>query len=153
MMSDDNDSGGIIGAIISIFILIAIWPYLLAILGLYIAYIAFIAVLEWIAHNPQIVVLTLLGALLIYVVVRYRLMPKAWKSLIKQFQAKAIEVDLSQSVIAKGMPNLSQRPFIPTSNLYCYWCTRKLGLQAYEQNGKYYCSECAGKLDFLNKSA
>ncbi|MEA9599656.1 hypothetical protein VC178_07115 [Polynucleobacter sp. AP-Sanab-80-C2] len=57
----NNDSGGsggsIIGTIISILILAAIWPYLMAILGLYIAYLAVIAILEWMAQNPLTVVL------------------------------------------------------------------------------------------------
>ena len=44
-MSDDNNSVGIVGSLISIFIVIAIWPYLLALLGIYIAYLMAIAIL------------------------------------------------------------------------------------------------------------
>jgi DNA-directed RNA polymerase subunit RPC12/RpoP len=29
--------------------------------------------------------------------------------------------------------------------LYCYRCTKKLGLNAWEMDGKYYCEECKVK--------
>lgn len=33
-------------------------------------------------------------------------------------------------------------PFVPSSNLYCYWCTKKLGLKSWELDGHYYCDSC-----------
>ena len=42
---NSNNSGGIIGSIISALILIALWPYILALLGIYIAYLVAVAVL------------------------------------------------------------------------------------------------------------
>lgn len=33
-------------------------------------------------------------------------------------------------------------PFVPSSNLYCYWCTKKLGLKSWELEGHYYCNSC-----------
>jgi hypothetical protein len=144
-MSDDNDSGGIFGTIISLLILVAIWPYLLAALALYVAYQAAIAILEWIAQNPGTVVSILLGVTAIYALFHYRLIPKAWRALKKKLQVKPIAVCLPQSEIEECMPNLAERKFIPSTNLYCYWCTKKLGIKAWEKNGKYYCDECSTK--------
>jgi len=137
-----GDSGGIIGAIISIFILAAIWPYILAAIALYIAYIAAVAILEWIAQNPFTVVCLLLGTIGLYAVFRYHLIPKAWKVFMRQLKAKPTEIDLPQLEMGGVMPNLADRKFIPSTNLYCYWCAKKLGIKAYEFNGKYYCQSC-----------
>lgn len=93
-MSDDNDSGGIIGTIISIFILAAIWPYLLAILVLYIAYVAFIAVLEWIVQNPITVFFILMSLVSIYAIIYYRALPRSWRWLVAQLTPKAVAVTL-----------------------------------------------------------
>ena len=143
----NNGSGGIISTIISILILAAIWPYLMAIVGLYIAYLAAIAILEWIAQNPLTVVLILLGIFCIYAIFHYRLIPKAWRWMIAPLKPKAVEVHISQYVVNSELPDLASRKFIPSTNLYCYWCTKKLGIQAFELEGKYYCDTCNTKLD------
>ena len=135
-MSDNNDSGGIIGAIISIFILVAIWPYLLALLGIYLAYLAVLAILAWIAENWLITAAFAMGILSIYSIFRYQLIGKAWRYVLSRAQEKPSEVLLE---------NLPERKFIPSTDLYCYWCTKKLGIQAWEKDGKYYCSECKEK--------
>ena len=144
---DGNQSSGIIGTIISILILAAIWPYLLAILGLYIAYVAAVAVLEWMSQNLWTVAFILLTALSIYVVIHYRLIPKAWKWLIMQLMPKASMVNLDQAQVNQELPDLTQRKFIPSTDLYCYWCTKKLGRNAWEKGGKYYCDECKDRVD------
>ena len=147
----NNGSGGsggsIISTIISILILAAIWPYLMAIVGLYIAYLAAIAILEWIAQNPLTVVFILLGIFCIYTIFHYRLIPKAWRWMIAPLKPKAVEVHISQYVVNSELPDLASRKFIPSTNLYCYWCTKKLGIQAFELEGKYYCDTCNTKLD------
>jgi len=143
----NNGSGGIISTIISILILAAIWPYLMAIVGLYIAYLAAIAILEWIAQNPLTVVFILLGIFCIYAIFHYRLIPKAWRWMIAPLKPKAVEVHISQYVVNSELPDLASRKFIPSTNLYCYWCTKKLGIQAFELESKYYCDTCNTKLD------
>ncbi|QWD83171.1 hypothetical protein ICU98_06970 [Polynucleobacter sp. MWH-P3-07-1] len=145
---DSNSSGGgsIIGTIISILILAAIWPYLLAILGLYIAYMAALAVLEWMSQNPLTVVLILLGLASSYAIFHYQLIPKAWRWMLTQLKPKAIEVNLGQPELIQSMPDLAESKFIPSTNLYCYWCTKKLGIKAWEKDGKYYCDACNKKL-------
>ena len=136
-MSDNNDSGGIIGAIISIVILVAIWPYLLALLGIYLAYLAVLAILAWIAENWLITAAFAMGILSIYSIFRYQLIGKAWRYVLSMAQEKPTELLLE---------NLPERKFIPSTNLYCYWCTKKLGIQAWEKDGKYYCRTCSEKL-------
>lgn len=144
-MSDDSDSGGIIGSIISLLILIAIWPYLLALLGIYIAYLVFLAALEWIAQNPLTVVLILLGALCICAIFHCRLIPKSWKWMITKLKPRTVEVHVSQWDSQVEVADLANRKFIPSTNLYCYWCTKKLGMQSWEIDGKYYCKHCKEK--------
>jgi hypothetical protein len=135
-MSDDNDSGGIIGTIISLLILAAIWPYLLALLGIYIAYMVVLVILAWIAENWILTASFIAGILAIYLIFKYKLIGKAWKYAFAKAQQKPIEVALGD------LPDLSERAFIPSTNLYCYWCTKKLGLRAWEMNGKYFCQYC-----------
>ena len=49
-------------------------------------------------------------------------------------------------MISKGLLKAQAvEKFIPSTNLYCYWCTRKLGLKAWEKQGHYYCEECRRK--------
>ena len=136
-MSDDNDSGGIIGTIISVLILAAIWPYLLALLGIYIAYIVALAILSWITENWLITLAIVVGVLSIYCIFRYKLIEKIWRYLFSKNQEKPTKVLLE---------GLLERKFIPSTNLYCYWCTKKLGIDAWEKDGKFYCSSCCEKL-------
>ena len=139
-MSDDNDSGGIIGTIISVLILAAIWPYLLALLGIYIAYMVVLAMLAWIAENWILTISFIAGILAIYCIFKYKLISKAWKYAFAEAQQKPIEVALDD------LPDLSERAFIPSTNLYCYWCTKKLGVKSFELKGRYYCQSCSEKI-------
>lgn len=145
--SPSNNSGGIIGTIISLLILAAIWPYLLAAIGLYVVYIAAVAIFDWMTQNPFAVVCILLVLTAIYAVFRYQLILKAWRVLVIRLKAKPTEIDLMQKGAEARVSKLEQRKFIPSSNLYCYWCTKKLGIKAWEKKGKYYCDECGGKLN------
>lgn len=147
-MSDDNDSGGIFGAIISAFILVAIWPYLLALLGIYIAYMVALAILVWISENWILMGMYVFGALGIYSIFRYRFIPKVWNKMLKYFRPKPVPVDLLdkvKEVISSSAQNFAERKFTPSTNLYCYKCTKKLGFKAWESNGMYYCDECNQK--------
>ena len=158
LMSDcedynSNNSGGIIGSIISALILIALWPYILALLGIYIAYLVAVAVLGWIAEHWVVTGLYVAGALGVYAIFHYRLIPKAWKRTLIYFRPKPISVVLSGVSVEENIvesPNLAKRKFIPSTNLYCYWCTKKLGIKAWEKDGKYYCDECMDKVDSNN---
>ena len=131
---NSNSSGGIIGTIISILILAAIWPYLLAVIGIFVAYLAVLAILEWIGQNPWLSAAIALGLLSMWAIFYFRLIPKAWRWTIAKLKFNPAQVNLAQNL---------NRKFIPSTNLYCYWCTKKLGLNAWEKNGKYYCDQCS----------
>lgn len=143
-MSDDNDSGGIIGTIISIFILAAIWPYLLALLGIYIAYILAVAILEWIAQNWLIVGMIIGGVLALYCIIRFRVAQGVWRRITLSLRQKPLGVILDGEFQASVTS--TAREFEPSTNLYCYWCTKKLGINAFELRGKYYCRNCNDRL-------
>ena len=136
--NNDSSSSGIIGTIISILILAAIWPYLLAVIGLFVAYLAVMVILEWIGQNPWLSAAIALGFLSVWAIFYFGLIPKAWRWLMMQVRPRPVGVSLAQNL---------NRKFIPSSNLYCYWCTKKLGLNAFEKDGKYYCDECKEKID------
>ena len=144
-MSDDNDSGGIIGTIFGLILLAVLWPYLLALLGIWIAYMALVTIFNWIAQNLAVSLLILLGCLAVVCAIRYRWIPRAYRYLVNYFAPKPTAVSLSDDGSMEGMPNLDSRQFIPSTNLYCYWCTKKLGIQAFELGGKYYCAACNAK--------
>lgn len=139
-MSDDNDSGGIIGSIISIFILVALWPYFLALLGIYIAYILVIEALEWVSQHLLLVMAYSAIFLTFLLILRYGVIQKLWRSLIVYLQPKPAEVMFSKDF--PPAPYHHKSLFEPSTNLYCYWCTKKLGIKAFELNGKYYCLDC-----------
>ena len=146
-MSDENDSGGIIGSIISIIILAVIWPYLLAIFGLYMAYLAVLAIFEWITQNPQIVVLALLGLIVVFSIFYSRLIPKTLNWIVSQLKLRGGEIRMSQNEITKDVSGLVSRKFIPSTNLYCYCCTKKLGIKAWAKDNKFYCDECHDEIN------
>ena len=144
-----NNSGGIIGSIISALILIALWPYILALLGIYIAYMVAVAALEWMAEHWVLTGLYIAGAITVYAIFYYRLIPKAWKRVLGYFRPKPTPVALSSMLVDSTIIeplNIAERKFAPTTNLYCYWCTKKLGIKAWEKNCKYYCDECLNKV-------
>jgi len=132
-MSDNNDSGGIFGAIISVFILIAIWPYLFALLGIYIAYMVVLAILAWIAENWVLVASWVCGAIGVYCLFRYKLISKAYRYLFSKRELAVKQVDFA---------NIPVGEWTPSTNLYCYWCTKKLGIKAWKKNEKYFCRNC-----------
>ena len=115
-MSDENDSGGIIGTIISIFILAAIWPYLLALLGIYIAYILAVAILEWIAQNWLIVGMIIGGVLALYCIIRFKVAQGLWRRMTLSIRQKPVEVILGGEF--QGSVNSTARQFEPSTSLY-----------------------------------
>lgn len=141
-MSDDNDSGGIIGAIISIFILAALWPYLLALLGIYIVYTIAVTILEWVSQNWILVSIAVSCLLGLYCIIRYRLVQRFWGNLAHRWRADKINGSLATEINLSNEFNIKNREFNPSTNLYCYWCSKKLGIQAYEARGRYFCKDC-----------
>lgn len=135
-MSDD-DRSSLLGSIISLVLLVILWPYILAAIYLFITYLMLVALFNWVMDNLPLVLSFMAGILLIYLVIRLQLIPKAYRLIIKKLDSKARQVNFS-----KELPLSAERHFSPSTNLYCYYCTKKLGIQAYELKGHYFCDEC-----------
>jgi uncharacterized membrane protein YjgN (DUF898 family) len=144
-MSDDHESSGILSTVFGLIVLAIIWPYLLGLIGIVIAYFALLAIVEWISSHLILTILIVLALLGIVCVLRYRLIPKAYRSISYYFAPKGTPVLVGDDSSSTSLHNLRERKFIPSSNLYCYWCTKKLGIKAFELEGKYYCDHCNAK--------
>ena len=139
-MGDYDQSSGCLGSIISAVLLIFLWPYIVAVIGIYLAYLVLLEVTAWLASNWLWVGGFLCVAFVLYLAIHLRLIAHifSWVS-SKQLRSsfKKVEFPLEISPIASG-----DRTFTPSTDLYCYWCTKKLGLQSWERSGKYYCHSC-----------
>jgi len=122
-MSYENGSGG--GGCLSALLTLLLLPYIIAIYGYALLAIMVILIIEWLQEHIQTILLYGLPVLTAVVLIKTGLVSK-----------------LYQRVMAK---RLKVRVFTPSTNLYCYWCTRKLGLQSWERHGKYYCQDCYEK--------
>ena len=146
-MSDDDGASGIIGGLLSLVLLVVLWPYLLAALGLFIAYLLLAELFAWVSSHYTITALWVGGVIGIYLIFRWHLIGRSISKIsgwVRRSQAEkqwtAVDV-----LIKQPEPDLVIRQFIPSTNLYCYWCTKKLGKQSWEKEGKYYCQHCYEK--------
>ena len=141
MADDDENSSGLFGTILSLILLAILWPYILAALGIYIAYLLLLELLHWILANYLLtigLIATLIG---FYIIIKLKFISHAahwcWEKIKPNDQE--ILKDNKEPLIPM------QRKFIPSTNLYCYLCTKKLGVQEFELNGKYFCKSCYDK--------
>jgi hypothetical protein len=146
-MSDDDDNddlgssnGGIIGAILSVLLLLTIWPYLLALLGILITYLFALAMLAWITEHWILALEFLAIVLAIYYIYRSRLIANAWDYVFEPVQA------ITNEKSSEHKSSILAREFIPSTNLYCYSCIKKLGIQSFEINHQFYCKDCSIKI-------
>ena len=68
--------------------------------------------------------------------------PRRNKNVKKVFIQKLNEPIVYSQAGAKREQKSVNTNFVPTSNLYCNSCTKKLGLQSCESGGRYYCEVC-----------
>ena len=140
----NRDGYGCLGSIISLLLLAVLWPYIVAAIAIYFAYLLLLELIAWIALNWVLVSACLLAVLAFYLAIRFKLATRVYAYLLAR-RARAsfesIELQMSATVIQEGLPENSSI-FTPSTNLYCYWCTKKLGLQSWERSGKYYCQSC-----------
>ena len=146
-MSDDDDNddlgscnGGIIGAILSVLLLLTIWPFLLALLGILIAYLFALAMLAWITDHWILALEFLAIVLAIYYIYRSRLIANAWDYVFGPVQA------ITNEKSSEHKSSILAREFIPSSNLYCFLCKKKLGILSFEINHHFYCKDCSKKI-------
>ncbi len=143
IMSDDMDENSpdsLLGAIIKALILVAIWPYLLVLLGIFIAYLLGLAALAWIEKNWLFTLEFSVGVAVIYGLYRCHLIVKVW-----EFVFGKVQVTPTGNIVEK-ISDFPQRKFIPSSNLYCFLCIKKLGIQSFEINHQFYCKDCSIKI-------
>jgi hypothetical protein len=142
-MSDDDDNddlgscnGGIIGAILSVLLLLTIWPLLLALLGILFA----LVMLAWITEHWILALEFLAIVLAIYYIYRSRVIGNAWDYVFGPVQT------ITNEKSSEHKSSILAREFIPSTNLYCYSCIKKLGIQSFEINHQFYCKDCSKKI-------
>jgi hypothetical protein len=143
IMSDDMDENSpdsLLGSIIKALILVAIWPYLLLLPCIFIAYLLGLLAFTWIEKNWLFTLEFSVGVLVIYCVYRCRLNVKALEFLLGKGQLTPTDN------IVEKISDFPEREFIPSTNLYCYQCIKKLGIQTFEINYQFYCKECSEKI-------
>lgn len=149
IMSDEMDENGpdsLLGTIIKALILVAIWPCLLVVLGIFMAYLLGSVALSWIGAHWLLTLEVLFGIVVIYGVFRRSLIPKVWKLVFGK-----VHVTPADNKVASIL-DFPERKFIPSTNLYCYQCIKKLSIQSFEIAGKYYCKDCSEKTALRNHS-
>jgi len=147
-MSDDDSSSGIIGSLISLVLLIVLWPYILAAIGIFIAYLLLVEMLSWVGAHLLLTISVMGLTLAIYLVFKCNLIGRVVSYLSREIRLHKERKGWTpvQELILQADPEILDRPFVPSTNLYCYWCTKKLGAQSWEKGGKYYCHHCYEKL-------
>jgi hypothetical protein len=80
---------------------------------------------------------SLLALGVIYLMAKLNLARALKDGLIRRH--KKIEIKRGWNETKISLSNSSLRS---SSNLYCYWCSRKLGVKSWEKGAKYYCDVC-----------
>ena len=143
---DGSSGGGCLSALLTLLLL----PYILVIYGYALLVIMVILIIEWLQENIQTIMLYGIPVLMMMVLIKTGLISE----LYQWIRAYRLNTERSDTKGSRDLPrtglfnaNTTGRPraFAPSTNLYCYWCTRKLGLQSWERQGKYYCKDCYEK--------
>ena len=143
IMSDEMEESSpdsLLGTIIKVLILKAIWPYLLALPAILIAFLLGLVALTWIEKNWLFTLEFSVGVAVIYGLYRCHLIVKVW-----EFVFGTVQVTPTGNIVEK-ISDFPQRKFIPSSNLYCFLCIKKLGIQSFEINHQFYCKDCSKKI-------
>jgi len=140
----DRDGYGCLGSIISLLLLAILWPYIIAAIGIYIAFLVLVEILAWIASNWIVLSAWLMFFLGLYLVAKYKLPSRAFARIAFKREKASFNTINWPAAPQSAPEDLTRAPsiFTPTTNLYCYWCTKKLGLQSWERSGKHYCQSC-----------
>jgi len=143
IMSDEMEESSpdsLLGTIIKVLILKAIWPYLLALPAILIAFLLGLVALAWIEKNWLFTLEFSVGVAVIYGLYRCHLIVKAW-----EFVFGKVQVTTTGNIVEE-ISDFPQQKFIPSSNLYCFLCIKKLGIQSFEINHQFYCKDCSKKI-------
>lgn len=141
---DGSNSGGCLSSLITLFLL----PYIIIFYGYALLALMALMILEWIKENILSILLYSAPFIALIVVMRLGIPQAIYRSIKGWITKPPKEVEPEIQNEAAFTPSIDTlRPFSPSSNLYCYWCTRKLGLQGYQFKGHYYCQSCYEKVD------
>ena len=139
---DGSNSGGCISGLLTLLLL----PYIIVFYGYAFLAIIVLIVLEWIKENLFTILVYSIPFLLLVAILKIGLIGNLCKW-IKQKRSRASYSlrEFQKPTLFHPSESRNPRTFTPSTNLYCYWCTRKLGLQSWEKNGKYFCQNCYEK--------
>lgn len=136
---DGSNSGGCISGLLTILLL----PYIIVFYGYALLAIIVLIVLEWIKENLFTILVYSIPLLLLVAILKFRLIGNLYKWIKqKRLRASYLLREFQEPHLSQLDESGNPRTFMPSTNLYCYWCTRKLGLQSWEKNGKYFCQNC-----------
>ena len=144
MSCEDSNSGGCLSGLITLLLL----PYIIIFYGYALLALVAFMILEWIKENIATILLYTLPVIALFVIIKLGIPGTVYRFLKSSISKPPQEVEpVIQNVAAFTPSSDTLRSFTPSSNLYCYWCTRKLGLQSYQFKGHYYCQSCYEKVD------
>ena len=141
---DGSNSGGCLSGLITLLLL----PYIIIFYGYALLALIALMILEWIKENILTILAYTAPVITLYIVIKLGIpqgIYRAFRAWMRKQPREAIPDVLNETTFTPSMDTL--RSFTPSSNLYCYWCTRKLGLQSYQFKGHYYCQSCSEKVD------
>lgn len=69
-----------------------------------------------------------------------------WEEVFLLDEQKSVSLDSSKNLIIDNQANQEGISITNQSTLYCYFCTKKLGLKSWRNSGRYYCDICHDKL-------
>lgn len=145
MSCDENSNSG--GCLSSLFALLLL-PYIIIFYGYALLLLVALMILEWIKENILTILAYAAPVIALFIVIKLGIPQGIYRvikdSILKQPKEDVLDVQ-NETTFSPSVDTL--RSFSPSSNLYCYWCTRKLGLQSYKFKGRYYCQSCYEKVD------
>ena len=145
MSCDDNsNSGGCLSSLITLLLL----PYIIIFYGYALLLLVALMILEWIKENILTILAYTTPVIALIVLIKLGIpqgVYRAFKAWIPKQRKEAVPDVQNGTTFTPSIDTL--RSFSPSSNLYCYWCTRKLGLQSFKFKGRYYCQSCYEKVD------
>jgi len=141
---DSSNSGGCLSSLITLLLL----PYIIIFYGYALLALVALMVLEWIKENILSILVYAAPVAALIVIIKLGIPQAIYRSIRGWISRPLKEVVPDVQNEVAFTPSIDTlRSFSPSSNLYCYWCTRKLGLQSYQFKGHYYCQSCYEKVD------
>ena len=141
---DGSNSGGCLSGLVTLLLL----PYIIIFYGYALLVLIALMILEWIKENILTILAYTAPVIALYIVIKLGVpqgIYRAFRAWMRNHPKEAISDVPNETPFTPSIDTL--RSFSPSTNLYCYWCTRKLGLQSFKSKGRYYCQSCYEKVD------